>query len=535
MIRLSNVRVPLDYDEEALRRLAAKALRLRGRVLSARVARKSVDARDKADVHFVMALDVTIDGDERAALAACPRGVQAAPVKAPAEIAPPRDTRFPLRPVVVGLGPAGLAAGWLLARAGARPIILERGSDIDARARAVSSFWQGGAFDPRTNVQFGEGGAGTFSDGKLTTGISDPRVGTVLKLFYECGAPEAILYEARPHIGTDNLPRMVKTLRQRIESLGGEVRFQTCLTDVLIEDGAVAAAVIRRPDGLLETLPADTVILATGHSARDTLEALLRRGVDMTRKPFSIGARVEHLQRAIDRAQYGRFAAHPALGAADYKLSAHLDNGRGAYTFCMCPGGTVVASASEEGGVVTNGMSAFARDGRNSNSALLIGVGPEDFEGDDPLAGVRFQRRWERAAFELGGGDYKAPCQRVGSFLSGDGSLTEGDVEPTYRPGVTYADLNGCLPGFVAESMRLALVRMDRQLRGFASPGAVLTGVETRSSSPVRITRGEDGQSPSARGLYPCGEGAGYAGGIMSAAVDGLRCAEKAIESHRIG
>ena len=530
MIRLSNTKVPLGYDEKALVRLAEGKLNARGLVESVRIAKKSVDARDKGDVHFVMALDVTVRGDEEKLLSRLPRGVQAALVK-PEKPLPSFDgARFEARPVVVGLGPAGLFAAYTLARCGARPIVLERGQDVDRRAKAVETFWAGGAFNPRSNVQFGEGGAGAFSDGKLTTGISDPRCAQALKILHECGAPEEILYLAKPHIGTDRLPGVVKTLRERIVSLGGEVRFETRLTGLEIEDGRVAAAVIEAANGARETLPTDAVILAVGHSARDTFEALHALGVPMARKPFSIGARIEHSQRMIDVSQYGAAASHPALGAADYKLSAKLPNGRSAYTFCMCPGGYVVAAASEEGGVVTNGMSAFARDGRNANSALLVGVEPEDFGGDDPLAGVRFQRIWERAAFELGGGNYRAPAQRTGDFLRGVKSTGCGDVEPTYRPGVTYTDLAKCLPAFVTETMRLALVKMDKQLHGFASPGALLTGVETRSSSPLRILRGEDCQS-ALKGLYPCGEGAGYAGGILSAAVDGMRVAEALLAS----
>ena len=532
MIRLSNVKVPLDYDDKALVRLAEAKLNARGQVTGVRVAKKSVDARDKGDVHFVMALDVALRGDEQKLLARLPRGVQASLTKPEPKARPFSGARFERRPLVVGLGPAGLFAAYSLALSGARPLVIERGQDVTRRAMAVESFWSGGAFNPRSNVQFGEGGAGAFSDGKLTTGISDPRCAQALRVLYECGAPEEILYLAKPHIGTDRLPGVVKTLREKIVSLGGEVRFETRLAGLMIEDGRVAAAALETADGGRETLPADCVVLAIGHSARDTFEMLHGLGVTMIRKPFSIGARIEHSQRLINRSQYGAAASHPALGAADYKLSVRLPNGRSAYTFCMCPGGSVVAAASEDGGVVTNGMSAFARDGENANSALLVGVEPEDFGGDDPLAGVRFQRRWEQAAFQLGGGDYRAPAQRVGDFLQGVKSAGCGDVAPTYRPGVTYTDLAQCLPGFVTETMRLALQRMDRQLSGFASPGALLTGVETRSSSPVRIQRGEDGQSVSLPGLYPCGEGAGYAGGILSAAVDGMRAAEAALKAH---
>ena len=525
MIRLNNVKVPLGYDEKALVRLAEAKLNARGMVERVRIAKKSVDARDKGDVHFVMALDVRVRGDEAKVLERLPRGVQASPVKPERPLAAFGGARFESRPLVVGLGPAGLFAAYTLALSGARPIVIERGQDVTRRARSVEAFWAGGAFDTRSNVQFGEGGAGAFSDGKLTTGISDPRCAQALRILYECGAPEEILYLAKPHIGTDRLPGVVKTLREKITSLGGEARFGTKLAGLEVEGGRVAAAVLEGADGARETIPTDAVILAVGHSARDTFEMLHALGVPMARKPFSIGARIEHSQRMINRSQYGAAAGHPALGAADYKLSARLPNGRSAYTFCMCPGGFVVAAASEEGGVVTNGMSAFARDGRNANSALLVGVEPEDFGGDDPLAGVRFQRKWEQAAFQAGGGNYFAPAQRAGDFLRGVKSTGCGDVEPTYRPGVTYTDLSLCLPGFVTETMRLALQKMDRQLSGFASPGALLTGVETRSSSPLRIQRGEDCQSQLV-GLYPCGEGAGYAGGILSATVDGMRVAE---------
>ena len=532
MIRLSNLKVPLDYDDKTLLRLAETKLNARGQVERARVAKKSVDARDKGDVHFVMALDVALRGDEQKVLSRLPRSVQAAPCRPEPRPRLFAGARFDQRPLVVGLGPAGLFAAYVLAMNGARPIVIERGQDVTRRARAVESFWAGGAFNPRSNVQFGEGGAGAFSDGKLTTGISDPRCAQALRVLYECGAPEEILYLAKPHIGTDRLPGVVKALRERIVALGGEARFETRLSGLMLEDGRVRGAHLALPDGKTEEIQTDHVILAVGHSARDTFEMLHALGVPMAQKPFSIGARIEHSQKMIDLSQYGPAAGHPALGAADYKLSVHLPSGRSAYTFCMCPGGSVVAAASEAGGVVTNGMSAFARDGENANSALLVGVGPEDFDGDDPLAGVRFQRIWEQAAFRLGGENYFAPAQRVGDFLQGVPSHDAGDVLPTYRPGVTYASLDKCLPDYVAASMREAISLMDRRLKGFASPGALITGVETRSSSPLRILRDEGCQSP-LRGLYPCGEGAGYAGGILSAAVDGLRVAEAVMASAR--
>ena len=520
MIQVKDIYLPLDGD---LKSACAKKLRVPVQdVTEARLLRRSVDARKKNDVHFTVTAAVSLRrGEER---------FEPYVPWVPPQVAVLKE-KPAHRPVVCGAGPAGLLAALILARAGAEPLLIERGAPIEERRQDVERFHATRVLDTESNVQFGEGGAGAFSDGKLNTGTHDPRGRQVLHDLAAAGAPEEILWQAKPHIGTDRLPAAVRGLREKILALGGEVRFHTRLTDIRLENGAVAGVTVTSPTGE-DYIPTDTLILAGGHSARDLVALLEAKGAELRQKPFSMGVRCEHPQSLINEAQYGPFAGHPALGAADYKLAVHLPDGRGVYTFCMCPGGTVVAAASEDGGLVVNGMSVFARDGANANAALLCEVRPEDFGSGHPLAGAALQRQWERAAFLAGGGDYTAPAQLLGDFLAGRPSAGPGSVAPSYPLGVRWGALDGCLPAFALSAIREAIPLFDRKLRGFALPDAVLTGIESRSSSPVRICRDESGQS-NLRGLFPCGEGAGYAGGILSAAVDGIRQAENALARWR--
>ncbi len=521
MIRISNLPLPIGGDPEQLKKRAAKALGVRpGQLGEMTMARQSIDARNKSQVHYVCTVDLSMPNEEQV--------VKNAPGKN-VTLHTPQSYCFPqvkrksaLPPVIVGMGPAGLFAGLYLARAGVPCIVLERGQDVDQRTADVEHFWEKGVLDPSSNVQFGEGGAGTFSDGKLTTGTHDPRIATVFESLVAAGAPEDIRYSHKPHIGTDVLREVVKTIRQEMISLGCEVRFGHRMSGLVHSGGQLTGVTVTTKQGEY-TLDCDALILAPGHSARDTFRMLKDAGVPMEQKPFAIGVRIEHSQATVSQRQYG--PAWTQLPPSDYKLACHLPNGRSAFTFCVCPGGQVVAAASGEEQVVTNGMSLRARDGQNINGGFLVGVGPEDFPDGDVLAGVRFQEQWEHTAWEVGGRNCRAPAQRVEDFLAGRPSEGPGDILPTYRPGVTWTDVSKALPDAVSQTLRGALPMMDRKLHGFSAPDSVLTGIETRSSSPVRIVRDERYQS-ALRGLYPCGEGAGYAGGIVSAAVDGIRVAE---------
>ncbi len=550
MLEVSNIRVRLaqldgrDAGElSVLRRACAKKLRVKpGEIARIERRRRSIDARKKNDVILTFTLHAELKGGDAAEEAVLAK-LRRAHAEKGVKVAEAETFDFPglvltgpdLRPVVVGAGCAGLFCALALARAGLRPLLVERGDDATRRGQIVDAHNRTGVLDPQSNIQFGVGGAGTFSDGKLQTGTKSPAHRLILKTFVEAGAQPQILWDAKPHVGSDVLPGVVTNILRQIEDAGGEVRTRCRMTAVDVNDGQVAGVTLVSQDAQgnerEERVAASDVVLACGHSARDVFEMLRDREVAMERKTFAMGVRIEHLQADIDRALYGPAAGNPALGAAPYKLSEHLPGGRSAFSFCMCPGGFVVSAASEPGGVVTNGMSLSDRAGANANSGLLANVFPGDLPGGDVLAGIDLQRECERAAFAAGGGDFVAPAQLVGDFLRGQASSAGGSVAPTYPRGVAWGSIDGCLPPYIAETLRAAIPNMASKLRGFDAPDAVLTGVETRSSSPVRVTRGEDGQSVNVRGLWPVGEGAGYAGGIMSAATDGLLAAQKLIAS----
>ncbi|WP_295155969.1 NAD(P)/FAD-dependent oxidoreductase [Selenomonas sp. AE3005] len=526
MIRIKNMQVPFD-EQRSLAQLAAKRLQLPPQaVTEVVIVRKAVDARryHGAPVQFVYMLDVKINMPEKDVLKRLRKDKnleQVKPAKRP-EVQTRQRRAEDLRPVVVGFGPAGMFAALTLAKAGWQPLVLERGGDVDSRQAAIERFWQTGVLDERSNVQFGEGGAGTFSDGKLTTRISDVHIQDVLSAFIAAGAPAEIRYLHKPHIGTDLLRGVVKNIRQEIIRLGGEVRFNAQVTDMEIEQGRIQALLVNDE----ERIPCTNVFLGIGHSARDTYRMLLDKGLRMEAKPFAMGVRIEHPQEFIDRAQYGEDAGNPLLPVAEYALTyKDPQTGRGAYSFCMCPGGQVVAATSLQGHVCTNGMSNYRRDSGTANSALLVQVGPEDF-GQEVLAGMALQDKLEQLAFTLGGANYCAPVQTVGDFLNGTCGSRQFLMAPTYQPGVKAADLHKCLPAFITKTLEGALPYFDGKIKGFANPGVVMTGVEARSSAPCRIRRERESMlAEGLSGLYPMGEGAGYAGGIMSAAVDGMKAA----------
>lgn len=515
-LRFENINFSLN--EEITQNSIAEKIKIKPENIDSwRLHKKGIDARRKNDIHYVCSIDVEIKNEHNAV------NLENFCKVEDTEYVFPKSNPLKERPVIIGFGPAGMFAALVLAENGHRPIVIERGENVEERTKKVKTFWETGILNPSSNVQFGEGGAGTFSDGKLTTGIKNVRCRKVLEYFVRFGAPEDILWNAKPHIGTDVLYNVVKNIRKYIISLGGEIHFKSKADKFDVKNSKICAVSVNG-----EEIEAKNVILAIGHSARDTLRELFNEEIPMQAKPFSVGARIEHKKEMIDASQYGKSALF--LPAADYKLSTHIKiNGRGVYTFCMCPGGVVVAASSEEKGIAVNGMSYRARNGENSNSALLVGVTPKDFGSNHPLAGIDFQRMIEERAYKFGGNNYFAPSQLVGDFLKRKPSVGKKSITPTYKPGTIWGNLDDILPDFICDSMRYAILEFDKKLNGFACPEAVLTAPETRSSSPVRIERDKETCQSNIKGLYPCGEGAGYAGGIMSSATDGILCAEKMI------
>ncbi|WP_102399108.1 NAD(P)/FAD-dependent oxidoreductase [Haloimpatiens massiliensis] len=528
-IRINNVVLNIDEDISKVKEKALKKLKLKEKdIESFKIIRESIDARKKDNIRFNYTVEVSCEKEQRVISKANNKDIKLEH-KAYDDQITFGNEKLVNRPIIVGMGPAGMFAGLIMAENGYNPIIVERGEKVEERTESVNEFWKSGNLNLNSNVQFGEGGAGTFSDGKLTTRIKDTRCDYILEKFVKYGAPEEIIYKGKPHIGTDILKIVVKNIRKRIIELGGEIRFNSLLQDIVTENGEIKYAIVNG-----EEIPCEVLILAIGHSSRDTYTMLHNKNIFMSPKPFAIGVRVEHLQEFINVNQYGKYANHPRLKSADYRLSYTSKNtNRSVYSFCMCPGGEVVAAASEQGRLVTNGMSYYKRDKQNANSAVVVSVGPKDFDSGNPLSGMEFQRHYESLAYKAGGGGYIAPLQLLGDFFKDQKSHKLGKVKPTYTPGYNFTDLRECLPKYVVDTMKEGFKDFDKKIHGFAAEDTLLTGIETRTSAPVRIERNENLESISVRGLYPAGEGAGYAGGIVSAAVDGLKVAENIMKEYK--